>query len=53
MPSRKKIFQSLLKKGFITRLVANYGLPNHLRVTVGTMEQNRGFIETLGAVLKE
>ncbi|NQT26559.1 histidinol-phosphate transaminase [candidate division KSB1 bacterium] len=41
------VFDTLLHKGFITRQVDNYGLPNCLRVTIGTEDQNRGFIEAL------
>ena len=33
------IYQSLLKLGIIVRPVANYGMPNHLRITVGTKQQ--------------
>lgn len=45
------VYETLLKKGVITRPIANYGLPNHLRVTVGTEEENRRFIEVLAEVL--
>jgi histidinol-phosphate aminotransferase len=45
------LFEALLRRGFITRLVANYGLPSCLRVTTGTEEQNRGFIAALTDVL--
>jgi len=47
------LFQALLRKGFITRPVTNYGLPHCLRISVGTMEQNAGFIQALEAVLEE
>jgi histidinol-phosphate aminotransferase len=43
--------EGLLRRGVIARPVANYGLPNHLRVTTGTAEQNRRFLEALAAVL--
>ena len=33
------IYMSLLKGGIITRPVANYGLPNCLRITIGTRDQ--------------
>jgi len=45
------VFDALLHKGFITRQVDNYGLPNCLRVTIGNEEQNQGFIEALKEVL--
>jgi len=41
----------LLRRGCITRPVANYGLPEHLRVTVGLDKENRRFLEALGEVL--
>ncbi|MBN2103234.1 histidinol-phosphate transaminase [bacterium] len=40
-------YQALLKKGYITRPVKNYNLPNCLRITIGTDEQNRGLIQAL------
>jgi histidinol-phosphate aminotransferase len=45
------IFQALLREGVIVRPVANYGLPNHLRVTVGTAEENQCLLEALDRVL--
>jgi histidinol-phosphate aminotransferase len=41
----------LLRRGCITRPVANYGLPDHLRVTVGLEHENRRFLDALGEVL--
>ncbi len=37
----------LTKRGLVLRAVTNYGLPNALRMTVGTEEANRLVIETL------
>ena len=37
-------FEALLRKGVIVRPVSNYGLPEHLRVTLGTVEQNDRFL---------
>jgi histidinol-phosphate aminotransferase len=45
------IFQAMLKRGVIVRPVANYGLPNHLRVTVGTEPENTRFIQVLDEAL--
>ncbi|GAB6068044.1 histidinol-phosphate transaminase [Methylothermus subterraneus] len=45
------VFAALLKKGVIVRPVANYGLPNHLRVSVGTPEENARFLAALEEVL--
>lgn len=45
------IYQALLKRGVIVRPVANYSMPNHLRVTIGTQQQNDKFINALEHVL--
>ncbi len=45
------VYQALLNQGIIVRPVANYGLPNHLRITVGTDNQNRSVIRALDRVL--
>lgn len=37
-------FERLLKRGIIVRPVGNYQLPEHLRVTLGTPEQNDRFL---------
>jgi histidinol-phosphate aminotransferase len=42
------IHEKLLRGGVIARPVGNYGLPNHLRVTTGTREQNERFLQALG-----
>jgi histidinol-phosphate aminotransferase len=46
-----RVYQELLKRGVIVRPVANYGLPEWLRVTVGLPEENARFIEALPAAL--
>jgi histidinol-phosphate aminotransferase len=38
-------FDALLRSGIIVRPVGNYGLPEHLRVTLGTPEQNDRFLQ--------
>ena len=45
------VFDALLRQGVIVRPVANYGLPNHLRVSVGTKAENDAFIAALEGVL--
>lgn len=47
------IYQALLKQGIIVRPIANYGFLNHLRITVGTYDQNRSVIEALDRVLSD
>src|SRR5450830_853419 len=41
----------LLKKGIIVRPLANYGLPQWLRITIGLPEENAAFIAALKTVL--
>jgi histidinol-phosphate aminotransferase len=43
----KKIFDALLKHGIIVRAMGSYGLPEWVRVSVGTMPQNEAFIAAL------
>jgi len=45
------VYDALLREGVIVRPVANYGLPTHLRVSVGTAEQNLVFLSALDRVL--
>jgi histidinol-phosphate aminotransferase len=45
------VYDALLRRGVITRPMDAYGFPEHLRVTVGLADENRRFVETLGAVL--
>ncbi len=47
----KDVFAKLLKQGIIIRDMAAYALPEWIRVSVGTMEQNRRFVAALGALL--
>jgi histidinol-phosphate aminotransferase len=43
--------ERLLKLGVIVRPIANYGMPRHLRVTVGLPEENARFLDALEQVL--
>ncbi len=46
-----EVDQGLLRAGCITRPVANYGLPNHLRITIGTESENSRVLAALKQVL--
>jgi histidinol-phosphate aminotransferase len=46
------VFERLLAQGVIVRPMAVYEFPDYVRVTVGTMEENRKFIEALQKVVK-
>ncbi len=45
------IYEALLRKGVIVRPVANYEMPNHLRISIGTERENQIFINALREVL--
>ena len=45
------VYQRLLRRGVIVRPVANYGLPEYLRVTVGLPAENRRFLDALAIAL--
>ncbi len=45
------VYQALLQKGVIVRPVANYELPEFLRVSIGTEQENSFFINALTEVL--
>jgi histidinol-phosphate aminotransferase len=47
----KAIFQALMKKGVIIRDMTSYGLPEWVRISVGTMPQNERFIAELRELL--
>ena len=46
-----RVFSEMLKRGVILRAMRGYKLPEWVRVSVGTMDQNRRCVETLKAVL--
>jgi histidinol-phosphate aminotransferase len=48
----QEVFQQLLRQGVIVRPMAGYRFPEHVRVTVGTMAENRKFIEALQEVIR-
>lgn len=45
------VYQRLLRQGVIVRPIGAYGLPEHLRVTVGTEAENARFLKALGVAL--
>ena len=48
-----RIYADLLRQGVIVRPIAGYGMPEHLRVTVGTPAQNERFLAALESALGE
>ena len=47
----QEVFQQLLKQGVIVRPTGGYRFPEHVRVTVGTMDENRKLIEALAKII--
>ena len=47
----QQVFQQLLKQGVIVRPTGGYRFPEHVRVTVGTMEENKKFIGALERII--
>ena len=47
----KDLFTSLMKQGVIVRPIALYDMPEYIRVTVGTKDENEYFLEKLKEVL--
>lgn len=45
------VYNELLKEGVIVRPVMGYGLKTHLRVTIGTQEENEKFVNGIRKVL--
>jgi histidinol-phosphate aminotransferase len=46
------VYQALLQRGVIVRPIAGYGMPNHLRISIGTAEENNRFFTALRSILK-
>ena len=47
------IYQSLLQQGVIVRPISNYGLPQHLRISVGLEEENQRCLDALAIALEQ
>ena len=47
------IYQALLYQGVIVRPLAGYGMPQHLRITIGTPDENSRCLQALKTVLAE
>ncbi len=47
------MYRFLLKEGVIVRPVANYGMPEHLRVSIGLESENTKFLQALEKGLEE
>lgn len=47
----KAVFEALLRQGVIVRPIANYGMPEFLRVSVGLERENQRFLNALDTCL--
>ncbi|OED40327.1 histidinol-phosphate transaminase [Endozoicomonas sp. (ex Bugula neritina AB1)] len=47
------VYEGLLAEGVIVRPVANYGMPNHLRISIGLPEENQRCLDALEQVLEK
>ena len=47
----QQCYEALLQRGVIVRPIANYGMPEHLRVTVGRADENARLLAALEQVL--
>ena len=45
------IYDAMLREAVIVRPIANYGLPNHLRITVSTPQENQKCLDAFDKVL--
>ena len=46
-----ELYNRLLHEGVIVRPIANYGMPEHLRVTIGNRDENTLFVDALEVCL--
>jgi histidinol-phosphate aminotransferase len=47
-----EVYQQLLKQGVIVRPIANYEMPDYLRVSIGLFDENARFLEVLESILE-
>jgi histidinol-phosphate aminotransferase len=50
--SGDKVYQELLQEGVIVRPITGYGLPNHLRISIGTEAENQVFKQAFAKVMQ-
>jgi len=47
------VYEKLLRQGVIVRPIGGYGMPEHLRVTIGTPKENERFLAALESALED
>jgi histidinol-phosphate aminotransferase len=50
--SARDVFRRLLEQGVIVRPIGSYGMPDHLRVTIGLESENARFLESLARAIR-
>ncbi len=53
MMDNEEFTAQMLKKGVMVRTTEVFGLPQHIRVTIGTREANEAFVKALNEVIAE
>ena len=48
-----EVFESLLRHGVITRPLKAFGIPNGLRITIGSEEQNEMLLNAMNSAVRE
>lgn len=51
VPPNSKVSERLLAHGIIVRPLGGYGLPHHIRITIGTAAQNQRFLNALRQII--
>jgi histidinol-phosphate aminotransferase len=51
-PKAKELYEGLLRSGVIVRYAGIWGLPEHVRISIGTPEENERLLEALQALLR-
>ena len=47
----RDVYQKLMREGIIVRPMDGYGLPGHIRITIGTKQENKKCIRAIEKVL--
>ncbi|MDH3379907.1 MAG: histidinol-phosphate transaminase [Gammaproteobacteria bacterium] len=47
-----EVYENMLRRGVIVRPIGEYGMPNHLRITVGVGEENTAMLNVLSQCLQ-
>ena len=52
MADARGVYERLLNQGVIVRPIANYEMPDYLRVSIGLFSENARFLEALAEAIK-